>query len=103
MNCEVDCEVDVHTGGEGLLGDAVLHRCLAHHHTPGVSMPPCTCNACITADAYHRTPALLRRCAHEWEVKFEVPRGNPFHGKPEWPFSWPDPGTYEGGTFEEDM
>lgn len=37
-------------------------------------------------------------CAHDWEVKFELPFGDPNSGKV-WSRPVPDMGTYQGGTF----
>ena len=39
-------------------------------------------------------------CAHDWEVKFELPFGDPNTGK-NWSKPVPDIGTYQGGTFME--
>ncbi len=36
-------------------------------------------------------------CGHAWNVTPEFPKGDPMRGGP-WPFPYPDPGTFEGGT-----
>ena len=37
-------------------------------------------------------------CAHKWEVKPELPFGDPITGR-NWSKPGPDIGTYQGGTF----
>lgn len=37
-------------------------------------------------------------CGAGWEDSPELPEGDPLNGGP-WKRSWPDAGTYEGGTY----
>lgn len=43
--------------------------------------------------------ASIYSCAHEWQVKYELPFGDP-QGRRNWTQEGkPDVGTYQGGTF----
>jgi hypothetical protein len=39
-------------------------------------------------------------CAHPWDNRVELPFGDPRSGA-EWQRGYPDPGTYEGGTYSD--
>ncbi|PNW72358.1 hypothetical protein CHLRE_16g672049v5 [Chlamydomonas reinhardtii] len=57
--------------------------------------PPC-CNLTVP-----NPKSSVIQCGHDWQDHIETPFGDPMGGG-EWRRPYPDPGTYEGGTFVDE-